>query len=1253
MTARYGILSGETLAEIITELNSVQTPTNQLEFEAKFGYYTRSGFKSNVMFRRFNALKEILSKKLTSKKEHITDHRSKSGIRKQMITSENGEKVLWQRKNTLKDFDIRQLRDYNLRISINAEKTIPPVEDFVYDIVRVKDRESFYYGKNLRVDMSVVTTVDQSHPDKSRTTYEVEVEVLNWDQGNQIGIFSSFSNLLRFLFEGLYDTALPYTVNEKRDLARYVNDTLGEKSGTTLRFGMVAQARNLKFADMVWGGLVGNQIKKKGEMVANYYSVTHKADGLRKFLVINEVGIWLVFPPEEFNLVYRFTRQDHDVSIRGLILDGELIPNDPEHRKAANITLSKRKRIAGLEMTKEADRDKLRLIPHAKYWYLVFDALAIDGNKDIQFQPHFTRMKESYDAMSKLEDVHDNDRLVIHFKAFKQISTPEDFYGVMQRMFDEKESLPYADDGFIFMSEEAPYNPIGKFGRKLRLRERTLPKHEDMCKWKPVERLTIDFSIKKKGDGKVELMAIKGGKELVPFTGTRYNPFDPKEMVEHDHPLIKEYPTGSVIEFEWDFAREKFVPLIPRPDKRKPNSLTIANDDWDDLHNPITQDVLEGKNFTLMRKYHNRIKRRLFTKSLARDKSKPKYLLDIGTGRGGDVSKMNGYDKIVAVEPNEEHIVELERRINVLGMEDKVRIVQCGGEEVKKISKAVDEFIGEKVDTVSLMLSMTFFWKNKKLLRNLVNTITSNIKDDGKIILLVMDGDTVEEVFDPFFLGIKSQKLIFHQTSEGQGYATLELQPQNEVDVGHGREAYVYIKDSIVGITTKGSGDTPSQKAIVTHGEIPVIMPSKKTENVKVSEIPVIFAGDVKSVHENKGHSITAQVEYLVHLTDFEDMLKEKFNVSSELYRADREHFLTDAEKKFSMMFSFGMYTLRDLASKDHEDIIRFGKALKGGCVDFEDSMLYVPLEETMLYLPPDHPQREYYRRRETGDKVITLHWGQRKLLITEIEFLTKFWDPEETSNPVIVYVGAAGGEHIPILEKLFPQISEFHLYDPAKFHISSTDKIHIYNQLFSDDDAEKWKDRDDVFFISDIRTGNYKTMSTEENERAILRDMDFQKNWVEIIKPVKSHLKFRLPYPDFEEVTDIDYFDGVVMFQPWAPITSTETRLVPHSSLDYTNYNSLVYEEQLFYHNTVTRNQQTFCNPFAGSNKASPINPPELLNDYDSVAESIILKEYLEKFDKPSSQRDVSNLSDKITRLLNKQSHSHKTLNSLRKENF
>lgn len=308
--------------------------------------------------------------------------------------------------------------------------------------------------------------------------------------------------------------------------------------------------------------------------------------------------------------------------------------------------------------------------------------------------------------------------------------------------------------------------------------------------------------------------------------------------------------------------------------------------------------------------------------------------------------------------------------------------------------------------------------------------------------------------------------------------------------------------------------------------------------------------------------------------------------------------------------------------------------------------------EQKDLFVNSDDLQLSY-RRRKDEEKTST-SWGQRKLLLTLVQFISTFWDNNKVAKPVIVYAGAAPGVNISLVSELFPEL-EFHLYDPAKFKIKSTDKIHLYQQYFTDKDATKWADRSDVYFISDIRTADYtKAKDLDDNEQQIAKDMEMQKIWYEIINPVYGQLKFRLPYTGGKRPARTNYLFGYIFKQPWAPQTTTETRLVPLSDKQYVSWSSQLYQDQMFYHNVVVRETYTYINPYNNeeteySNETEYIDYPELLNDWDSTAECEIWSQYLIKRSNISSLEEVRNLSRWATEKLTKKQKFKDSLESLR----
>ena len=249
------------------------------------------------------------------------------------------------------------------------------------------------------------------------------------------------------------------------------------------------------------------------------------------------------------------------------------------------------------------------------------------------------------------------------------------------------------------------------------------------------------------------------------------------------------------------------------------------------------------------------------------------------------------------------------------------------------------------------------------------------------------------------------------------------------------------------------------------------------------------------------------------------------------------------------------------------------------------------------------------YRRYIQGDAAsrIQLHNGQRKLLAVEVDFLTRAAGAAGTGT--VVYAGAAPGTHIPFLADLFPGL-KFVLYDPRDFDpaLRRCRSITTRVQFFTDDDAREWTGRG-AMFVSDIRTGeSLSDMSTGSANALVDRDMAMQRRWVELMQPAAFSLKFRLPYSTPGAPTPpAEYLAGEVRVQPWAPQTSTETRLVGGAG-DWARtatYDPAEYERQLFYVNTILRQWRTF--PHSVPTAAVP----GLDLCYDCAAEVAIWRAY------------------------------------------
>ena len=253
------------------------------------------------------------------------------------------------------------------------------------------------------------------------------------------------------------------------------------------------------------------------------------------------------------------------------------------------------------------------------------------------------------------------------------------------------------------------------------------------------------------------------------------------------------------------------------------------------------------------------------------------------------------------------------------------------------------------------------------------------------------------------------------------------------------------------------------------------------------------------------------------------------------------------------------------------------------------------------------------------------LHLGQRKLLLTEVNFLTNYSDLSKN----IIYIGAAPGHHIEFLSTLFPDHT-FYLYDPRDFAIGKTDKILIFQKYFELNDV---KDLDNFLLISDIRQEvNVNTMSQQEICNIVLEDMELQKGWVLNLKPEVSLLKFRIPL----FCDTFEYFNGELIKQPWAPESTYETRLIVRDTSEYKIYKTSDYLMLL--------NRLKECRQTELFDHGLPLKRvPGLDNCFDCNLEINIWKKYLNKFGEITNT-NISNLMKrtgiKLKRYLTKKPH-------------
>ncbi len=297
--------------------------------------------------------------------------------------------------------------------------------------------------------------------------------------------------------------------------------------------------------------------------------------------------------------------------------------------------------------------------------------------------------------------------------------------------------------------------------------------------------------------------------------------------------------------------------------------------------------------------------------------------------------------------------------------------------------------------------------------------------------------------------------------------------------------------------------------------------------------------------------------------------------------------------------------------------------------------------------------------RSNAPDENKAVDWVTRKSLMSDIEFLSLYWDDKIHINPICVYIGNTT-KHITVLSRLFNKFT-FYVYS-TNLEISETDKIKVFNYIPTLNELAKYQNNS--FLISDYQSTNYNDVqkstfskyglniidnvvptepiemvkialeeSENINEQNLANDLTLQRQWVNQMNPIFCSLRFKVP----SNSKSFTYFKGYVYFQPWSKQISYETRLVPSKEYNLGEWDNEEYQEILFNHNIDTRQNIYYNNIF--TYETSPIDDTELLNDYDSTLEAMILKIYIERTGISSVSDlyvDVKKLSRMLTWYLN-----------------
>jgi hypothetical protein len=624
--------------------------------------------------------------------------------------------------------------------------TIPkPVDVQQERVYRNKIRHTFMAidtseFQGIKIDLTYVT---QTTGQAVKDIYEVEIE------RQSSGIASErFLNIVKFVLM-LSQQLSPYNPTTKK-IERIGEQFKGEKWLMSIgEIDMIARYYNTLFSFDIHRRQVNLkpgcffEFKNKPKAIntrvfynSNDYAMTVKYDGVRKFLYASSYGIYLINPKFDIRKIAEPVE-----SLVGTLIDGELMTGKPFEiptyfafdilfyigQDVRRYNLEERLKILG-EKTLVGIQSEL-LNYKLKPFYIggspAFNNIA--GNVT------FTEIKD----MNKYLIISPSAKTE---KPKKLIHTDTSFYYKAAELVDaaqtrdEKKGIPI--DGWIFQPRYQPY------------------RNENTWKWKPADLLTIDFYVEHAEDNTYTLYVKSKTDKYMVFRGTESLPFSGRTTI--DDPA---YPStaidGQIVEMRWGGGR--FVPFRVRPDRNQPNFEDWAVDLWKSIHNPMPKSTLLGKDLRLARAWLND-KKGEFIKVYVRpklEKAKEKIIMDIGSGRGGDLSKWKRMGLTVyIIEPNTNNLKELIRRQTTLKYpQDNVLILNTEAENTEKIIEQIRKRAQKlkksewRAEAITMFFCSHFFETEEKL-KKLANTLNEVLLPNGVLIGINMDGSEVKKLME-------------------------------------------------------------------------------------------------------------------------------------------------------------------------------------------------------------------------------------------------------------------------------------------------------------------------------------------------------------------------------------------------------------------------------------------------------------------------------------------------------------------------
>lgn len=537
-------------------------------------------------------------------------------------------------------------------------------------------------------------TMKRSGVLNSNYSYEIEIELnddINVEKLSSIN--KDLKIVIKYILSGLQDSKYPISYKEIKTKQNEYIELFGIESpyGELNPQDFIGYStKTLKLLN-IQEQEFGNDVN-----IRKNYTVTEKADGMRKLLYIDSKGtIYMI----DTQLHVQYTGMHTEVKdIFNTILDGEHIKYD-KHHKFINL-------YAAFDVYLFNKIDK-RVEPF------------IDTNKEGKKIGRLALMEKIIKSIKMIPGTNvPKNAFTVECKKFYSDEGSDIFNNCGIILQKEKDDLfQYNIDGLIFTPSR---KPIPVANKRITW--------DESFKWKPPKYNTIDFLVKvykERGKEKIYYLddgtqykilhlycGFSGGyidplNELLEYNNKMYisekdkqkkkrekdkykpvlflptSPYDEKGYVCHlpltcddygQKNLLTEEDSeaiydNTIIEFAYDINEQKthfqWKPLRIRHDKTEQlrsghtnfgNPFYVANDNWNSIHNPITHNMITtGNNIPndvdddvyynrkinststrALRDFHNLVVKKMLINTVS---NKDDILMDFAVGKGGDLQK--------------------------------------------------------------------------------------------------------------------------------------------------------------------------------------------------------------------------------------------------------------------------------------------------------------------------------------------------------------------------------------------------------------------------------------------------------------------------------------------------------------------------------------------------------------------------------------------------------------------------------------